>query len=400
MIRMTKTLGVMLSGLGLLLSGQTYGDEPAAPPAPDEQFSGAACDVGGCDGGSCDGGLGSHGSDWCCLSDPYQLFGTTDCGFTVGGWTQVGYHSESNGMFNNHDSQAGLHQQWLYVEKVADGSCGWDFGGRVDLLYGLDAQDTQAFGNPPGNWDYENGWDRGSYGWAMPQLYLEAAYGDWNVKVGHFFTLVGYEVVSAPDNFFYSHSYTMYNSEPFTHTGVISTYTLSDNIEVYSGWTAGWDTGFDRFDDGSNFLGGVSIGVTDNATLTYITTIGDFGFRGEGYSHSVVLDTAVTDAFHWIIQSDLVETNGAEDGSNLNHQYGLNQYFIYTINDCLGLGARAEWWKNNGASQYEVTVGANIRPHANLVIRPEIRHDWNPADQNIVGKDNFTTVGVDAILTY
>ena len=95
------------------------------------------------------------------------------------------------------------------------------FGFRADLMYGQDADDTQAFGNPPGTWDYLNGFDEGAgYGWAIPQLYGEVALGEHvTVKAGHFYTLVGYEVVTAPDNFFFSHAMTMFNSEPFTHTG-------------------------------------------------------------------------------------------------------------------------------------------------------------------------------------
>ncbi len=97
--------------------------------------------------------------------------------------------------------------------------CGFDIGGRIDYIYGTDGPDTQAFGIDNDHWD--NGWDNGNdYGSAIPQLYMEAGYGDLSVKVGHFYTIIGYEVVQAPDNFFYSHAYTMYNSEPFTHTGV------------------------------------------------------------------------------------------------------------------------------------------------------------------------------------
>ena len=36
----------------------------------------------------------------------------------------------------------------MYIEKTVDGSCGWDLGGRIDAIYGTDAQKTQAFGNP------------------------------------------------------------------------------------------------------------------------------------------------------------------------------------------------------------------------------------------------------------
>ena len=242
-------------------------------------------------------------------------------------------------------------------------------------MYGVDAADTQAFGNNPGNWDFQNGFDHGIYGWAFPQAYLEAAYGDFSVIGGHFFTLLGYEVVTAPDNFFFSHAFTMYNSEAFTHTGVLGTYSASDNVTLYGGWTAGWDTGFDQFDGGSNFLGGVSVGIGDDVTFTYITTAGDFGAIGSGYSHSVVIDMAFTDELNYIVQSDLLHTdqgNFHDPMSNFvgttTNTIGLNQYLIYTLSDKLGVGGRAEWWKADGVSYYEITGGVNIRPCANFVL--------------------------------
>ena len=53
----------------------------------------------------------------------------------------------------------------------------------------------------------------------MPQLYADFAYNRLTVRLGHFYTIIGYEVVTAPDNFFSSHAYTMQYGEPFTHTG-------------------------------------------------------------------------------------------------------------------------------------------------------------------------------------
>ena len=147
-------------------------------------------------------------------------------------------------------------------------------------MYGVDGPDTQAFGNNPGVWDLDPAFTRGGkYGWALPQLYGEVAMGDLSVKIGHFYTLVGYEVVPAPQNFFYSHSIMMYNTEPFTHTGAIATYEMNDCTTLYGGWTAGWDTGFDQFGDGSTFLGGFSRNINEDASFTYITTFGDLGER-------------------------------------------------------------------------------------------------------------------------
>ena len=357
------------------------------------------------DGGCCDNTCGCNdGCGWCNLGEAHTLNSIfkDDCTgedhwLNVGGWTQWGYTSDSTGLFNTNPHGINNHQSYLYMEKVADGSNGLDWGFRADLVYGTDAADTQAFG-ASNSWDNKANWNHGIYGFAMPQLYAELASGDWSVKMGHFYTLVGYEVVTAPDNFFYSHAFTMYNSEPFTHSGFVATYKLSDNVEVYGGWTAGWDTGFDRFNGGSNFLGGISASVSDNVTVTYITTIGDFGARGEGYMHSLVLDVQVSDKINYVVQSDLLETNAVVGAAN--HTIGINQYLFYTFNDCLKAGSRLEWWKSNGESIYNATFGLNYRPHANLVIRPEIRHQWG-SENTINGLPTDDTItGIDAILTF
>ncbi|HSG71465.1 MAG TPA: outer membrane beta-barrel protein, partial [Planctomycetaceae bacterium] len=227
-----------------------------------------------------------------------------DGGPDFGGWVNYGYRGDSESRFNLNfnDNQSqfgsqqrqGLNQLWFYLEQVADGSDGVGYGYRADVMYGLDADDTVAFG-ASNSFDNRGNFNHGIYGFAIPQLYGEVAYGDWSMKAGHFFTPIGYEVVAATGNFFYSHAYTHFNNEPFTHTGVLSTYKASDNITLFNGWSLGWDTGFDRYDDGNNFIGGASIGMGDNVTMTFVNTIGDFGWRGEGYMHSIIFDVALTD---------------------------------------------------------------------------------------------------------
>lgn len=369
------------------------------------EFSNFYSQSSGCN--SCGGSCSSCGDcGWCDLGDPWKAFDENDYGVEIGGWTQFGYTSESTGMFNSNPDRVNLHQGWLFAEKVADGSDGVGFGFRADLMYGTDANDTQAFGNNPGNWDFANGWDRGAgYGWAMPQFYAEIASGDLSVKLGHFFTLVGYEVVPSTGNFFFSHAMTMYNSEPFTHTGALATYKVSDNVEAYGGWTLGWDTGFDQFGSGSSFLGGAKVTLSDSTSVTYINTIGDMGVRGDGYSHSVVLDVKITEKLNYVFQTDLVSL---DTGAGQNDEYGVNQYLFYTVNDCFALGSRLEWWNSDagfdhggqslpagGSHSYqEVTFGANVKPHANVMIRPEWRYDWFPHanyDQHIFGIDAIFT---------
>src|SRR5690606_28962718 len=117
---------------------------------------------------------------------------------------------------------------WLFAERVAANNGNWGLGGRIDAIYGVDAQKMQAFGNPGAgirnSGSFDASWDNGIYGWALPQLYGEVANDELSIKVGHFFTPIGYEVLPSTGNFFYTHSYTMFNSEPFTHTGALATY--------------------------------------------------------------------------------------------------------------------------------------------------------------------------------
>lgn len=393
-----------------------------APTAADPAAVGSGCNscapAGTCDTGcytsacsscnscgdcGCGCGLGLFD---CCLGEPYTLKShllCEDSPWNVGGWTQLGYHDESTGLFNDQPGKVHLHQQWAYLEKVTQAdACNWDWGFRADFMYGIDADDTQAFGNTVdanGNArGFDTGWNHGIYGFALPQLYAEIARGDLSIKAGHFYTLAGYESVMAPNNFFYSHAFTMYNSEPFTHTGVLGTYKVSDDLTVYGGWTLGWDTGFDQFQGGSSLLGGMTAQLTDDLKFTYISTVGDLGWRGDdGYSHTVLFDAALTEKLNYVFQTDLLLVDETQE-----ENYSIVNYLFYTVNDCTKLGTRLEWWKTDplvdgisNLSVYEATFGVNYRPHANVVVRPEIRQQWSPA----VDIDD-TIFGIDMVVTY
>ena len=417
-----------------------YTDCGCATAAP---ASSCGCSSGGCSSGGCALGsrLGSIGgplnilSDCesplcrignlfprynCELNDPWTLFGRgcEEPRVNIGGWFQIGAYSDNNDLFfDGQDDQVNLHQAWLFAEKVAEGGDNGEFGFgyRFDILYGVDADDTQSFGNTqdaagnPRGFDNSPGFIRGGgYGWAIPQAYLEVARNDWSAKIGHFYTLAGYEVVGATGNFFFSHAITQFNSEPFTHTGAVGTYNVSDDLTIYGGWTAGWDTGFDQFENGSSFLGGFSTNLSEDMSLTYITTFGDLGARGDdAYHHSVVLDTTLTERVNWVVAHDLlrVRSTGEDNVSLVN-------YLFYTCNDRLSFGSRNEWWKGDGvtgytpfgsafpadsgtASYYESTVGLNYKINGNTVIRPEYRYDYSPA----LNYDN-SSVAMDVVITY
>lgn len=354
--------------------------------------------------------LSNEGKGW----DVSDLILGEGSPYNFGGWVSFGYSSDSDGTFNQHPDNVNNHQSWLFVSKTMDTSEGFDWGARFDAMYGIDAADTQAFGNPPGEWDYlQDELDHGAFGWAFPQLYAELGYKDISIKGGHFYTLLGYEVVTAPDNFFFSHALTMYKSEAFTHTGAYMTYTGIDKLTFYGGWTAGWDTGFDQLGDGSNFLGGFSFTPVEEATFTYILTAGDLGWVGDGYTHSMVLAFTPIENLKYVLQSDFVRTDKdvLGDGDTHYDTIGVNQYLIYQILKEVGVGARGEWWHADGTSYGVITGGLNLRPLPNLILRPEVKYQFSEHggnDRNQVSNDNPAGLpiggdaifGMDAIITF
>jgi len=381
---------------------------------------GSGCDTGSGAAGGCDSMCGSSGlfgmgilGTGRSLTDPWKLFSQPIAGFNVGGWTSVGYHAYANPFsFNTYPKRLQLGQQWFYAEKVADGSNGLGLGGRVDYLYGTDAPDTQSFGIANNHWD--NGWDNGAqYGHALPQAYAEVAYGDMSVKLGHFFTIVGNEVVAATGNFFYSRQFTFYNAEPFTHTGALTTYKVSDDTQLFNGYVMGWDSGFE--DNGDAYIGGVKTKVNDRWTFLWNSVLGRFGEAksfnaGErGGIQNVMLIGSLTDKLTYISQTDYLYTQNAS-GITARNSFGNINYLIYQLNDRWALGQRFEWFNFSGSGfggaqnddLYNYTAGVNYRAHANLLFRPEVRWVW---DKNRYGfnEDNAgsqAALGGDVVFTF
>lgn len=360
------------------------GQAPEAKESTDDSSDCASCDV------SCDGGCDSMGGN-----EPWKLFPNPVAGISFGGWTSVGYHSAANRFsFNTLPDNVQLGQQWFWAERVADGSKGFDIGGRIDYLYGTDAPDTQAFGPSDSHWDTD--WDNTSvadgeigsgYGHAMPQLYGEVAIGEFSVKVGKFFTLVGNEVVAATGNFFYSRQFMFWNAEPFTHTGALTTYNLSDETQIFNGYVMGWDSGF--LDNGDAYLGGFKHKLNDTWNVVYATSLGrlrdrNLATNGEnGWVHSLIFTGTLSDKLTYISQWDALQTRNFA-GAQVRNTVGTNQYLIYALTDKISIGQRFEWFNleapfANAASGdvYNYTLGLNYAYSQNVLFRPEIRQVWD-----------------------
>lgn len=373
-----------------------------------------------------------------------------DYGFTFGGWANAGVtynstdpQSNYNGpvTFNDRSGEFQLNQLNGFIERAAntEGS-NWDWGVRFDVMFGTDAVFTQAYGGNYGNWDFGLLNDK-FYNIAVPQAYAQiyAPFGNGiNIKVGHFYTPIGYEVVTAPDNFFYSHAYTMQYGEPFTHTGILADYGIDKNWSVLGGVVTGshfggWDGNFQDGLGNWSGIGGVTWTSNDEATSLNIS--GTYGATSETNSagwgmYSIVLKHDITERAHAVVQHDHgFAGNAANNGTTDAEWYGINTHFYYDIFDDLSAGIRAEWFRDHngvrvlsptrtlncagpnnaciGGSYYEVTAGVNWKPRTWLTLRPNIRYDWSDGidafdvDSNGIGqKDGQFLFSTDVIVTF
>jgi hypothetical protein len=358
-----------------------------------------------------------------------ETYGFVDIGIGANGWG-----ADWNGpiTFNDRSWQGQMNQLYLINERILKDE-GISLGGRVDLLYGTDYLYTVAGG-------LDANWNTGRYyGLAMPQLYGEVGNQTLNVKFGHFYTLIGYEVVPAIGNFFQTHAYTMQYGEPFTHTGVLGTWNPNDQLSIIGGITNGWD----NWDIGlptpgnpgpgqtSNaaFLGAVTFSSSDGSqALTVACSSGNEAnggltgplvppaqsLIGNRTVTSVVYSNEFTDKLTYVYQSDFgyaahagenlinyYQTQGQQNGSA--YWYGANQYLFYNFTDYLIGGLRFEWFRDNNGTRvvsglrdgspgqtqqqigfagnfWEMTWGLNYLVGNNMVIRPELRYDWFSAD--------------------
>lgn len=317
--------------------------------------------------------------------------------------------------FNDRDGELLLDQVYTTIHrspKFTDGD--WDWGFTVDLLVGTDARypisqglDASDDGVPTWNFDRRN-----LYGLAMPQAYFEVGTRKLSFKVGHWYTLLGNEVVPAIGNVFYSHTYLFLYGYPFTHTGALAIYKPNDQLTLVAGIDEGWDN-FNDTDENIGYTGQATLTAADkHTTLTYAwqfsnepiisggNPTADPTALGGRFVNSLVLFHDLNECLSYVIENgDGLQANG-EPGGGTASWFGVDGYVTYKLNCCWTAAARAEWFRDtdgtvvaprgdfllpNGNSAavggfagnfYDITFGVNYHPNANVQIRPEVRYDW------------------------
>lgn len=309
-----------------------------------------------------------------------------------------------------------------------DGSFG--FGARMDLLYGLDYNVAQSFGWEI-NRDGSPRWNGSQYyGLAMPQLYGQVGTNDLNVKLGHFYTIVGYESVMQPENFFYSRSYSYQFASPFTQWGGLATAKLTDALEAQFGLVNGWNA-IENTTNRLNVLTGVkytqdaywtSFAIITGGNDNNVAELPDVTPQSSNRTrYSWLLGLKPTGNFEYVFHHWLGLQADGGPGGGTAYWYGIDQYGYYRLSQKWRVGGRLEWFRDEDGTRigldrrsnpnkppyagnaWSITFGLNYLPTPNIILRPEIRSDWFNGNRNPYQDGNLDhqlMLGFDAILRF
>jgi hypothetical protein len=345
-------------------------------------------------------------------------------GITVGGHLQQGATTNSRnptnppaglgnqpGTINNYRSdEYMLNQLQLTIQRQVDpDACGWDIGGQIDILYGTDYYYLQSRGletrsDSTNHWNSDEGSGIGGIGLmglALPQFFLDVAYDDLTVRLGHFYTALGYETPAPTEDFFYSstfgYTYSFETSQilglsvqwqPFVpwsfncgiHRGQINWVDNNNNLNLFGSIL--WES----HNESSSVEFAFDIGKEDDAGMNW------------RYLHSIVVEIEFADKWSYVIHSDLGYEEGLASGGGPGRWYNVVQIISRELNDCWAAGVRFEWLDDiDGAIVTQApgpgvwcdaALGLNYLPNTNITVRPEIRWDWFDADTG-VGPGHF-----------
>jgi hypothetical protein len=313
----------------------------------------------------------------------------------------------SNGpvIFNDRSNEFQFNRFRLFAQRDVNSTRDkWDVGGRFDFIAGSDARFVNAVGLDD-KFTSHNRFNKV----ALPQFYAQvfAPYGNGiTAQIGHFFTVIG------SINPFYSVSYVAY-SEPTSHTGILLSTPINDNLTVSAGSVLGTlDTqnNFSKYPESWNFLGSAT---WTHETTTAIASIisGDdnsdlegLGNKSSNRTHaSLVINQDFAEKWHYKFQHDYgYQAQGFN--AKAAQWYGVEQDLMYDITPHVTAGLRGEWFRDkNGlkimfdgtpATYYGVTAGLFWKPVKWITIRPEVRYDVssNPVYNDSTDFQQFTFV--------
>jgi hypothetical protein len=297
-------------------------------------------------------------------------------GITISGHVEAGTNINPNGpdnninfgqLFTDRSNSFRMNQMMLTAEKDLDpAATGIDWGFKLQGMYGTDARFTHTIGlwdratNSPYQFDFVE---------ANGQLHVPIpGTGGMDMKAGIYSTPIGYEVIDATGNFFYTHSYIFNFGIPLKHTGFLTTTHLTPMFDLWAAADTGVNAGPPFFrgsdDNGAGaFLFGLGVnnpvpnltvlalahigaenGYVKGATLCGITTF-CYGANPNGAVRQIY-DVVTT----WKPTDQITvanETNYIRDDLFHATAEGTAFYGIYKWNDQWSFGARGEVFRDD-----------------------------------------------------
>jgi hypothetical protein len=316
----------------------------------------------------------------------------------IGGWLSASYFYN----FNDPDGRAlagsntggfaypfhpdansfSLDQFWLWLERPVSEENRAGF--RVDLAYGKDA------GLLSGDFGAGDGFSGNDF--ELYQAYIQylAPVGEGvTFQFGKFATLIGAEVVQAPDNFNITRGHVYNLFQPITHTGILA-----------STGVAGLDVSLGFVNETRSFPAN---DIDRNKNKAFLWSIGGGGDQfswsingvhgdsdsGQGFDTpagdketivDVILSYSPTEQFTTYINADYIESENSR--GNDVQGYGIAWAGRLAINERLGAALRAEYVDlddffggNSDLEIWGITTTVDYKLTEALTVRGEIRYD-------------------------
>jgi hypothetical protein len=341
-------------------------------------------------------------------------------------------------LFDDRSNEFVMNQAVITAERALDPKVGFDWGFKLQFLFGTDAHFIHSLGLL----DHTMG--RSLYQPDIPEAYLSLhlpifTEGGVDLKLGKFVTLEGAETIDPRTNPFYSHTYIFNFGIPLNHTGALFTLYATKWLNLVAGVTRGVNTSIDDNNDALAFHGGIGLHLNEEKLVISAAT--HIGRETPGNNHDLRYLNTITAT--WKITdkvTSITDINYTHDGAADASAYGVAQYLTYAINDKITAKIRGELWRDDkgfyavqfadprdplralageaiidprtvggGRTTYgALTIGLDIKPPvpkplAALTIRPELRVDHSFSDTrpfNDSSDDTMFTAAIDVIVSF
>jgi hypothetical protein len=318
--------------------------------------------------------------------------------------------------FNYRANEFLLQQNWLRVERsvVTSGTSEPTFGFRSDtILPGTDYRFTISRGLFSGQLTANDGAPN-TYGIDPVQFYGEAYFptvaAGLDLKIGRIFCQYGAETINAPPNALASHSYS-FIYDPFTHTGIMATTQLTPAWSVQVGIIMGPDV---FFDPAASPYGMFSVKWAPPNGRNNVLVSGLFGSgrfdEPDQFNNPNIVDLVFTHTFNARLNYTLDALVGYQ--TNVPHigtatWFGTVNYLTCKLTPRLSGTTRLEFFNDSSGSRTgfpglytALTGGLNYQPRKDIIVRPEIRYDYNGESRPFEDRHGLFTAAFDLILRW